>query len=339
MAYGFLERLKDELGIRFSDSLEERLYHSARISADKIRKNYERKTGEEFTVPSVFVQAGSGLSEILKTREGYRIEELCRIGFDEIGFPKLGAAGHQGELVFTKVSRENESDSKTVVFARGRKHLYEYEEGQIDEGLVNVCLAVVTMALLNDSQGKQGIDNYILTNAAGSLYSSRYPVRSVMGIKDQLNVTGKTILRGEIGGPLFDFFTPQSGDYMLYSKKLTELAGKIAEENNIPFSTGVYSVVNNTSRLYETPAQCEMARKIGADTVGASTIFEAEALNGIKFKQGRNIQVLGLSLITNASASEKEETQLTSDHVTDIGNDSVCQERMSKLILETILRM
>lgn len=315
----------------FSRSFEERLYHRALISANTIKRLFEKRTDLKFVTPDFFVQAGTGLANLLSPKKGYEIKELCEIGFDELHyFPKLGAAGHQGKLVFAEISRASEpSDARIVVIAKGRKHLYEFNRSK-PYGLVDVCLVSITMAMLN-------IDNYIMTNAVGSLYPRKSPVKSVVGINSQINLTGECVVKGPTKDLLFAFFTPVSGKLMTFSPDLLSLAKEIASGTGIPFREGVYSLITN-SRIYEDPAQCDMARTIGADTVGESMTFETEALAAFRFRSGRNIRILGLSLISNESASREELTQLTPQHVEKIGDDPVCQHNMATLVLETILR-
>jgi purine-nucleoside phosphorylase len=77
----------------------------------------------------------------------------------------------------------------------------------------------------------------------------------------------------------------------MYDSSLTVLARLAAGRNHIPLKEGVYCGVTGPS--YETAAEIEMIRRIGADAVGMSTVHEAEAANQL------GMRLLGISLITN----------------------------------------
>jgi purine-nucleoside phosphorylase len=79
-----------------------------------------------------------------------------------------------------------------------------------------------------------------------------------------------------------------------YSSRLKGLAREVSEELGIALKEGVYLVLNGPS--YETPAEIRMARNMGADLVGMSTIPEVIMANSM------GISVLGLSIVTNMAA-------------------------------------
>ncbi len=99
-------------------------------------------------------------------------------------------------------------------------------------------------------------------------------------ISDHINLTGATPL---IGAKFIDLSN-------VYSKRLRELAKNI--DSNLV--EGVY--VQFHGPQYETPAEVQMAIRIGGDLVGMSTALEAIAA------KEANCEVLGISLVTNPGA-------------------------------------
>ena len=61
----------------------------------------------------------------------------------------------------------------------------------------------------------------------------------------------------------------------VYDRKLQEILKKTAAEQKIALQEGVYAQLTGPS--YETPAEVELLRRLGADAVGMSTAVEAVA--------------------------------------------------------------
>ena len=83
----------------------------------------------------------------------------------------------------------------------------------------------------------------------------------------------------------------------VYNSELLTLAEKVAE-NHFEFKTGVYAWFTGPS--YETPAEVNFAKNIGADLVGMSTVPEA-----IVAKHA-GIKTVAFSLVTNLAAGISE---------------------------------
>ena len=79
-----------------------------------------------------------------------------------------------------------------------------------------------------------------------------------------------------------------------YNKDLIKKAKDIAKSLNISVQEGVYAMFSGPN--YETPAEIRMARIIGADAVGMSTVPEVIVANHCGMK------VLGISCATNMAA-------------------------------------
>lgn len=222
--------------------------------------------------PAVGLILGSGLGDMAN-----RIENKIIIRYEDIPhFPKSTVQGHAGQFVF------GEYQGKAVVMMQGRFHYYE------GNAMESIAMPVYVMKLL-------GVENLIVTNAAGGVNTSFKP-SDLMVITDHINFSGSNPLFGEN----FEEIGPRFPDMSeAYNKKLMEVAFKCAAEEAISLQKGVYMMF--TGPTYETPAEIRMARVLGADAVGMSTVPEVIAANHC------GIKVLGISCITNMAAGILEQ--------------------------------
>ena len=159
----------------------------------------------------------------------------------------------------------------------GRFHSYEGHPMQ------DVVMPIRVMARL-------GVKKLILTNAAGGV-NVDFRAGTLMLISDFINLTG----RNPLIGPNMDAFGPRFPDMTeAYDRALRELTMHAARELDIDLRRGVYCWMNGPT--YETPAEVRMARVLGADAVGMSTVPETIAA------VHAGIKVLGISCITNMAA-------------------------------------
>lgn len=218
-------------------------------------------------VPTLGLMLGSGLGDIAE-----EIENPTKIAYSDIpNFPISTVKGHKGIMVIGKLC------GKQVLCMQGRFHYYEGNSMQ------KIAYPVRVMK-------KLGIEKLILTNAAGGVNESFSPA-DLMLITDHINFMGTNPLIGENYDEIGARFPDMSE---CYDKKLRNIAIKCAEEKNLDLKQGVYMALTGPS--YETPAEIRMARILGADAVGMSTVPEAIAANHC------GIKVLGLSCITNMAA-------------------------------------
>lgn len=217
--------------------------------------------------PRIAIVLGSGLGPLAD-----QVMDGIAIAYDQIPhFPVSTAASHSGKLVLGQFA------GQPVVVMAGRVHLYEgYSPEQ-------VVFPLRTMQRL-------GADTLIITNAAGGINPDWQP-GTLMLIADQINLTGRSPLVGpndERLGPRF----PDMSE--AYSARLRTLAREVGQSHNIALAEGVYLGVLGPQ--FETPAEIKMARALGADAVGMSTVMEVIAANHL------GMQVLGISCITNMGA-------------------------------------
>ncbi len=227
--------------------------------------DYIQKQIKDFK-PELGIILGSGLGDFADNIEGVRIKYQ-----DIPGFETSTVAGHKGQLVFGDVL------GKRAVIMQGRYHFYEG---------YHISRVVYPIKVMK----KLGVQNLIITNAAGSVNKS-YNAGDLMVITDHINLMGVNPLIGENDATLGDRFPDMSE---VYNRALTELTLRKGQELGLSVHNGVYAAMSGPS--YETPAEINMLRIMGADAVGMSTVPEALVANYCSMK------VLGISCITNSAA-------------------------------------
>ncbi len=217
-------------------------------------------------VPQIGIILGSGLGELA--------DEYCDIAIpysDIPGFQVSTVKGHKGRLVFAKISGKN------VVMMQGRFHFYE------GHPIRQVAFPVKVMK-------KLGVESLIITNAAGGVNPNFHP-SDLMIITDHINAMGVNPLVGANDDSMGERFPDMSE---VYNNEYIELVHKIGDRLGIDLQEGVYMALPGAS--YETPAEVRMARIMGADAIGMSTVPEAIVANWAGMK------IIGLSCICNSAA-------------------------------------
>ncbi len=113
-----------------------------------------------------------------------------------------------------------------------------------------------------------------------------------------------------------------------YSPALRTLAIAEAAAQGFTSPEGVYLAVLGPS--YETPAEIRAFRTLGADLVGMSTVHE------VIIARHMGLQVLGLSLVTNAAAGVSEDI-IHHEEVMDIGRQ--VEDRFTALLTAIIPKL
>lgn len=180
------------------------------------------------------------------------------------GFSVSGVPGHRGTL--RAVAIDTPAGTKHALVLGARTHYYE------GRGVRAVAHPVRTAAAA-------GASTVVLTNGCGGLHREWMPGTAVL-ISDHLNLTAVSPLEGATFVDLTD----------LYSSRLRAIARTVDPE----LPQGVYAQFPGPH--YETPAEVQMARTMGADLVGMSTALEAIAA------RQAGMEVLGISLVTNLAA-------------------------------------
>ena len=214
--------------------------------------------------PRLGIVLGSGLGAL-----GERVEEPVVIPYGEIPhFHGSTVQGHSGRLVTGMLQ------GRPVMVLQGRLHYYEGLS--MDE----VVFPVRCMRML-------GVDNLIVTNAAGSLNPDFRP-GDLMLIRDHIKMVTDSPLRGAN----IDEFGPRFNDMSdPYTTEIRDLAKRCSESLGFELKEGVYCYMPGPS--YETASEVRMLGLLGGHAVGMSTVPEViTATHG-------GMKVLGISCITN----------------------------------------
>jgi purine-nucleoside phosphorylase len=209
---------------------------------------------------------GTGLGRIAD-----EIEDAITIPFADIpGFPPAHGAvsGHDRQLRFGRL------EGRRVLILQGRGHYYEAG----DAAIMRCALGVIA---------RFGAPPLLLTNAAGSTRAEVKPGAMVL-ISDHINFGGPNPLIGETGDRRF---TPMTE---AYDPRLRLRLKAAAQASGIALHEGVYMWFTGPS--FETPAEIRMARMLGADLVGMSTVPE------VILARFFGLRVAAISTVTNLAA-------------------------------------
>jgi purine-nucleoside phosphorylase len=237
---------------------------------------------------------GSGLGDYAGSLPG-----TVRVPYGELpGFPVPKVEGHAGSAYSAELG------GAPVLVLAGRVHAYEGWD------LGDVVFAVRTAV-------RAGCGTIVLTNAAGGC-GDGLAAGDLVLIRDHINLAG----RNPLAGPNDDRLGPRFPDMStVYPADLRSLAHDVGDRVGVPLKEGVYAWFLGPS--YETPAEVQMARRMGADLVGMSTVPEAIAARHM------GARVAGISLVTNLAAGISP-TPLSHDEVT--ATADAARERFTRLL-------
>jgi purine-nucleoside phosphorylase len=221
--------------------------------------------------PKIGLVLGSGLGAFADS-----LTNAAAVPYAEIpSFPQSTAIGHAGRMVIGNVI--GNAGSVPVAAMQGRVHLYEGYSAREITFPIRVF-------------GRMGVNAVILTNAAGGIDLS-YSQGALVLIRDHINLQGTNPLVG----PNDDRFGPRFPDMThAYAEGYRSIAREEANKLNITLNEGVYAALLGPS--YETPAEIQYLRRIGADLVGMSTVAEVIVARHMGMK------VLAVSCVTNMAA-------------------------------------
>jgi purine-nucleoside phosphorylase len=217
--------------------------------------------------PTIALVLGSGLGEYAET-----LEDAIVLPYEAIpGFFPSGVLGHAGKLIIGK------KFGVTLAVMQGRNHYYE---GHSQKDIT------LPIRILN----KLGVQSIILTNAAGGV-NLDFCAGDIMVIEDHINYSGSNPLIGKNYDEFGERFPDMS---KVYTPELRSALLKATQEADIQLKSGIYMMFSGPS--FETPAEIRMARVLGADAVGMSTVPDAITARHCGMK------IVGISCITNMAA-------------------------------------
>lgn len=237
------------------------------MELNKVKESVEYIKGKIDFKPEIGIILGSGLGDMAD-----RVEDRVVIKYSEVpNMPVSTVHGHAGQFVCGTL------EGKKVIMMQGRFHYYEGHSMRV------LALPIHIMKFL-------GVESLIVTNACGGVNTDFVP-GDLMIINDHINFTSSNPLIGsndeEIGPRFPDMSTA-------YNREYIKLAKSVAASLDMNLKEGVYMMF--TGPTYETPAEVRLARIVGADAVGMSTVPEVIVANHCGLK------ILGISCITNMAA-------------------------------------
>lgn len=237
--------------------------------------------------PVAAIVLGSGLGDFVDA-----LTDTVPIQYNNIPhFTRTSIPGHKAQLIF------GYADGVPVLAAAGRFHYYE------GHPLDTVMLPVRTF-------GELGLENIIITNAAGCVHSD-WDVGELMLVRGHMDYT---FIDGPDDPPIID-----SNRY--HSRRLMKLAREAGHELGATLREGVYCWTLGPT--FETPAEIVHIRALGGDAVGMSTVPD------IRAAAEYDMEILVISCLTNHAAGI---SALPLNHEEVLAVGAQVSEQFSKLI-------
>lgn len=202
-------------------------------------------------------------------RNPWRREAGLTLSYGDIpGWAAPDVTGHRGELSLVTIGREN------VLVMVGRHHYYEARSYD------SIAMPLETARAL-------GVERVLLTNSSGAVREDLRPGDFVL-ISDHILLHGPELPdRLRAGWP--------EGTPPGYWQEGAAIVRRGAERIGLQLAEGVLLCVTGPS--YETPAEIEMARRMGAAVVAMSLAPEALIAGSL------GLDVAGLSLVSNLAGT------------------------------------
>lgn len=250
--------------------------------------------------PEIGIILGSGLGDLAD-----EIQEPIEVPYTQIPHMKISTVkGHAGSLFLGKLS------GKKIMAFKGRIHYYE------GYSMKDITFPVRLM------QG-MGAKIMIVTNACGGLRSDLRAGDLVI-ISDHINLLGDNPLIGYNDPDLGPRFPDMSN---AYDRDLRAIAEKSCRALGMEPKFGVYCAVPGPN--YETFAEVQYIRGIGADMVGMSTVPE------VLVAVHAGIRSLGISCVTDVIHAPGVE--VTHDEVLRVADEA--GPRLARLVKEILMNI
>lgn len=219
---------------------------------------------------------GSGLAAIAE-----QVISPVRLGYRDLaGFPRAIAGEDEPEIVVGALG------TARAAVLKGRALYHESRD------LSAMRVPLETLKLL-------GAEGVVLVNSAGSTRPELAP-GALVAIKDHINLTGENPLLQAEGE---NRFTDMRGAYDAMMRERFALA---AHGVGRKVSEATYMWFPGPS--FETPAEIQAARVLGADLVGMSLVPE------VVIARSLGLRVLAISMVTSYAAGVGAETADREDH-------------------------
>jgi xanthosine phosphorylase len=251
--------------------------------------------------PHVAIILGSGVAELAEA-----ITQPVIIPYQDLpGFPQSTVTGHKNKLYLGNLQ------GVPVVCLQGRAHPYEGVENEL------IRSYIYTLRLL-------GCEILLTTNAAGSLRPQIVPGQ-LMLIADHINFQGSNPLVGETDATFGSRFVALEN---AYDMNLRQQFLHCAQELSLELAQGIYLGVLGPS--FETPAEIQAFRGLGADAVGMSTVAE------VIVARYCGLRVAAISVITNFAAGLSE-TKPSHEQTLQVAGQAA--DNLRQLLMEFIKKL
>ncbi|MBM4166462.1 MAG: purine-nucleoside phosphorylase [Ignavibacteria bacterium] len=265
--------------------------------------------------PTIAIILGSGLGDFGDGLKNKTVIDTSTIPH----YPVSTVEGHKGKLIFGKLK------NIPLLAFQGRIHFYE--SGNLEKVLYPIHIAHAL-----------GIQTLIVTNAAGGI-NKNFTQGNLMLLTDHINLTFLNPLQQRAKSLEHRARSKEQGNshltshishHSFYNEHLQQLAKNVALKNKIPLQQGVYCGLQGPT--YETVAEIQFLKKIGADAVGMSTV------NEVTLAAHYGMNVVGFSCITNLGTGISP-TKLSHAEVTETGNRVKKQfAQLISLLIEKIAK-
>lgn len=231
---------------------------------DKAKEAADYLLESGFQECQIAIVLGSGLGGLVD-----RIQIKASVSYDLIPHFSISTVeGHDGLLIYGYLS------GKPVIAMQGRFHYYE------GWSIQQTVFPIRVMSFL-------GVKTLLVSNASGGV-NTHFQVGDIMLIEDHINFMPEHPLRGvndtRFGPRFVDMHEP-------YDRDLIQHAKQVFNSLNIPFQSGVYLALQGPT--FETPAEYNMVKNMGADAVGMSTVPE------VIVAKHMGMRCFGMSVITD----------------------------------------
>lgn len=245
----------------------------------------------------IAIVLGTGLGTLVEA-----VENPIVVSFQDLpGFPQPSISGHDGSLVVGM------QEGVRVAYLQGRSHYYETADP------ATMATPIETLAFI-------GVHTLVLTNSAGSCRADLYPGNIAL-ITDHINFSGTNPLLGlgHDGG----FVSMNDA----YDARLQKRMKRASITGGVTLHEGIYMWFSGPS--FETPAEVKMARILGADLVGMSTVPEVIIARRI------GLRVAAVSIVTNFAAGFSSGNPSHSETKDMAMAGSIAMKRLMRAFLKT----
>lgn len=200
------------------------------------------------------------------------IEDKVVISYTKLKMPSSKVKGHSGSFIFGKIGNKN-------IVCASRYHFYECSDMQ---------QVILPFQILN----RLGVKSIILQSSTAGVNSS-FKIADIVNIIDHINYTGNNPLLYTKEIKFVNMSNAYDDTYIKEIQKAYKLT-------NLDYKTSTH--IQFSGPNYETSAEINLAKKLGADTISMSLVYDNLICNYYGMK------VLAFAVITNIASKTNIKT-------------------------------